>query len=98
LLACAQISKSKQAMTDTTITVRVTRELRERLEALAKQTKRSKSFLSNEAIKNYVEYEEKVVADILEGLGDIKAGRVVEHDEATRRFSAAIARGTRKSA
>jgi predicted transcriptional regulator len=85
-------------MTDTTITVRVTRELRERLEALAKQTKRSKSFLSNEAIKNYVEYEEKVVADILEGLGDIKAGRVVEHDEATRRFSAAIARGTRKSA
>jgi predicted transcriptional regulator len=85
-------------MTDTTITVRVTRELRERLEALAKQTKRSKSFLSNEAIKNYVEYEEKVVADILEGLEDIKAGRVVEHEEATRRFSAAIARGTRKSA
>jgi predicted transcriptional regulator len=85
-------------MTDTTITVRVTRELRERLEALAKQTKRSKSFLSNEAIKNYVEYEEKVVADILEGLEDIMAGRVVEHDEAKRRFSAAIARGTRKSA
>jgi predicted transcriptional regulator len=85
-------------MTDTTITVRVSTDLRNRLEAIAKETRRSKSFLSNEAIERYVESEEENLAGIEEGLEDIKTGRTVSHEEAVRRIDEAIARATRKSA
>ena len=85
-------------MTDTTITVRVSKELRERLEAVAKATRRSKSFLSNEAIERYVESEEDELAAIQEGLEDMKADRTIPHEEAVRRLDAAIAQAARKSA
>ena len=85
-------------MTDTTITVRVSTELRDRLEAIAKVTRRSKSFLSNEAIALYVESEEEILAGIQEGLDDMQAGRLVSHDEAIRMLDLAIEEGSRKSA
>ncbi len=85
-------------MTDTTITVRVSKELRERLEAVAKATRRSKSFLSNEAIERYVESEEDELAAIQEGLEDMKAARTIPLEEAVRRLDAAIAQAARKSA
>ncbi len=85
-------------MTDTTITVRVSKELRERLEAVAKATRRSKSFLSNEAIERFVESEEDELAAIREGLEDMKEGRTIPHEEAVRRLDAAIAQAARKSA
>jgi predicted transcriptional regulator len=85
-------------MTDTTITVRVSTELRDRLEAIGKATQRSKSFLSNEAIERYVESEEEILEGIEEGLEDMRAGRTVSHEAAMRRIDDAIARATRKSA
>lgn len=85
-------------MNDTTITVRVSTELRNRLEAIGKATQRSKSFLSKEAIERFVESEEEVLEGIEEGLEDMRAGRTVSHEEAVRRIDEAITRATRKSA
>lgn len=82
-------------MTDTTITVRVSKELRDRLEAVAKATRRSKSFLSNEAIERYVESEEEYIESIRQGMKDIEEGRGIPHEEAMRRIDAAIEAGTR---
>ena len=85
-------------MTDTTITVRVSSDLRERLEEIARHTRRSKSFLANEAIERYVQSESEIIEGILRGMEDVRAGRVVSHDEAMRRLRATVARAGRKRA
>lgn len=68
-------------MTDTTITVRVPTELRDRLERIAQATRRSKSFLAKEAIERYVETESEIIEGILEALAELDAGKGIPHDE-----------------
>jgi predicted transcriptional regulator len=83
-------------MSDVTVTVRMPKVLRDRLEALSTETRRSKSFLGMEAIQNYVETEEEIILGIKQGLADIKAGRVVPHDQAMKRFRATIEAAAKK--
>ncbi|WP_342362928.1 CopG family ribbon-helix-helix protein [Terrarubrum flagellatum] len=85
-------------MTDTTITVRVSSELKDKLEHIAKATRRSKSFLANEAIARYVETEAEIIAGIEEGLEDVKAGRVIPHEQVVREAKAIIENARRRSA
>ena len=72
-------------MTSTTLTVRLTPELKEQLSALAKRTQRTKSFLAGEAIASYVAREAAIIEGIELGLEDMQAGRVVPHEEAKQR-------------
>lgn len=65
----------------TTITIRVPVELKEKLTALGKQTRRSNSFLAAEALSGYVESEEDIIRSIEKGLEDIKAGRGIPHED-----------------
>jgi len=67
-------------MASTTLTVRLTPELKDRLGKLAERTRRTRSFLAGEAIAGYVERELEIVAGIERGLADMKAGRVVPHE------------------
>jgi predicted transcriptional regulator len=78
-----------------TVTVRLSPETKSRLEDLASQTRRSKSFLAGEAIVDYVERELKIVEGIKRGMADIDAGRTVPHDEAMRRIRATIERAAK---
>lgn len=71
-------------MGSTTLTVRLTPEIKDRLGTLAERTRRTKSFLAGEAIAGYVERELEIIAGIERGLDDMRAGRVVPHDEAMR--------------
>ncbi len=68
-------------MSDVTVTVRMPKQLRERLEALSGATRRSKSFLGHEAIARFVENEEEIVGGILEAQAEIKAGKGMPHDQ-----------------
>jgi predicted transcriptional regulator len=68
-------------MTDTTITLRVPQDLKNRLEALGSSYKRTKSYLALEAIQRYVETEEEYIEGIKEARADIKAGRTFTTDE-----------------
>lgn len=63
-----------------------------KLEALADQTRRSKSFLANDAIERYLARELEIVEGIQRGLADMEAGRVVPHDDAMSRIRATIER------
>jgi predicted transcriptional regulator len=74
-----------------TITIRVSSDLRAKLELLAESTRRSKSFLAGEAVSRFVESEAEIIDGIKEGLADIDAGRVVPHDQAMKRIRATIA-------
>ncbi len=80
----------------TTMTVRIPLQVRESLERLAGHTKRSKSFLAGEAIAAYVAQELAIVEGIERGREDVRAGRLIPHDEAMARLRATVERASRK--
>ena len=78
-------------MTSTTMTVRLPVDVKARLERLAAATRRSRSFLAAEAVEAYVDREVAIIEGIEAGLADMRAGRVVGHDEAMARIGQTIA-------
>jgi predicted transcriptional regulator len=76
----------------TTLTVRVSPQVKKRLGRLAAHTKRTQSYLAGEAISDFVDRELAVVDGIKRGLEDMHAGRVVPHKTAMRRLRATVAR------
>lgn len=65
----------------TTITIRVDRSVKERLEAVAQRTKRSKSFIAGEAIEEYLAVQEWQDARIQEALAAVERGEVIAHED-----------------
>ena len=65
----------------TTITVRISMDLKAKLDRIATATNRSSSFLALEALESYVQYELEIIDGILEGIADADAGRVISSDE-----------------
>jgi predicted transcriptional regulator len=74
----------------TTMTIRVSEDLKEKLGRLAHDTRRSRSFLAAEAVSAYVERELQIIEGVQRGLADVDAGRVVAQDEAMAEVYAAI--------
>jgi predicted transcriptional regulator len=84
-------------MTTSTMTIRLDDSVKEKLERLAHDTRRSKSFLAAEAVSAYVERELEIIEGIQRGLADVEAGRVVPHDEAMAEIYAVIDSRSRKN-
>ena len=61
-------------MTTKTINVRLPESLYNQIEALAKATARTKSFLAIDALTNYVQSESWQIRDIYEGVKEADAG------------------------
>ena len=82
----------------TTMTIRISPDVKEKLERIAAGTRRSKSFLAGEAVAAYVDRELEIIEGIERGRADAEAGRIVPHDEAMAEIHAAIeAAETRRS-
>jgi predicted transcriptional regulator len=77
-------------MSSTTMTIRVSADIKEKLDRLAADTRRSRSFLAAEAVSAYVARELAIVEGINEGLEDIRKGRTVSHEEAMSELSSVI--------
>ncbi len=75
----------------TTMTIRVTTDLKEKLGRLAEYTRRTKSYLAAEAVEAYVNRELQIIEGVQRGLSDLDAGKVTPHREAMDRIDAAIA-------
>jgi len=65
----------------TTISVRVSKSTRERLENLARETKRSKSSLAAEGISAFIELEERQIAGIKKAMTSIENGLGIPDDD-----------------
>jgi predicted transcriptional regulator len=74
----------------TTLTVRVSPEVKKRLGRLAGHTKRTSSYLAGEAIADFVDRELAIVDGIKRGLEDMAADRVTPHKSAMRRLRATV--------
>jgi RHH-type transcriptional regulator, rel operon repressor / antitoxin RelB len=73
------MKRSKSAASgSTTLTVRVDKKTRDRLQKLARATARSRSFLAAEAIRAFVDRNEWQIEAIKQGIADADAGRVVD--------------------
>ncbi|MBD9444508.1 CopG family ribbon-helix-helix protein [Rhizobium sp. RHZ01] len=81
-----------------TMTIRVSEDTLAKLTKIAEGTKRSKSFLAGEAVSAYVERELSIIEGIQRGLTDVKAGRVVPHEQAIAEARQIIAEARRKKA
>ncbi|WP_439631545.1 CopG family ribbon-helix-helix protein [Shinella sp.] len=69
-------------MSSTTMTIRVSADLKEKLDRLATDTRRSRSFLAAEAVSAYVARELAIVDGVNQGLEDVRSGRTVSHEDA----------------
>ena len=77
MLACIQ------PMTEV-LSVRVDATVKKRLEALAKHSRRSKSFLAAEAIAAYVQAEEWQLGEIRSAIDELDAGQGVSHEKVSK--------------
>lgn len=81
-----QASKMTEADT-AVVTVRLNADLKIKLEALARSTRRSKSFLAAEAIAAYLELNEWQITEIETGIMELDEGKIVSEEEAAERYS-----------
>jgi RHH-type transcriptional regulator, rel operon repressor / antitoxin RelB len=68
-------------MSSSVLSIRLSPQTKAKLEALAKASRRSRSFLAAEAIEKYVAAESWQVAEIEAGIRDLDANRNVDHEE-----------------
>jgi RHH-type transcriptional regulator, rel operon repressor / antitoxin RelB len=71
----------------TVITARINAALGAKLEALARSTKRSKSFLAAEAIAAYVELNEWQIGEITAGVAELDSGEALSEKQAEERYN-----------
>lgn len=71
-----------QTMPTSTFTTRIDADLKERLQAIARQERRSASFMANQAIENFVEEREATKALVETGLKLIEKGAPTISSEA----------------
>jgi predicted transcriptional regulator len=64
-----------------TLSIRIDAATKQRLDALAKRSHRSKSFLAAAAISAYVELEEWQVGEIQAAMNELDSGQGVSHDK-----------------
>jgi len=72
--------------TEKTISFRAVAEKIDTLDALATAQDRSRSYLINEAITNYIELHAYQDALVRKGLEEMRKGRVVSHAEVLKRL------------
>ncbi len=66
-----------------TVTFHTSPEVKARLERLATHTRRSRSFLANEAVERYLSEEEDFVRAVEQGLAEADEGELIAHEDAT---------------
>lgn len=67
-----------------TLSIRLDASTKKRLDALAKRSKRSKSFLAAEAIAAYVETEEWQLGELQDGIAELDSGQAVSHEKVSK--------------
>lgn len=68
-------------MSTETLTIRIDSETKQKLDKLAQQTSRTKSFLAAEAITEFVKMQSWQIGQVQKGIEDCDAGRVIPHEQ-----------------
>jgi predicted transcriptional regulator len=68
-------------METTTLTLRIPEEMKDQLDKLADATRRSKSYLAGEAIRQYLELESWQIGEVQQALKEADANDFASDDE-----------------
>lgn len=90
VLRCTHMTTTTNESNRATVTFHTSPETKARLDRLANITRRSKSFLTNEAVERYLQAEEIFVNNILQGIKDAEEGKVFTTDEVRAKLHASI--------
>jgi len=72
------------AVNRATVTFHTSPEVKARLGILSGLTRRSKSFLTNEAVERYLAEEEEFIRDVEVGIAEADRGELIDHDEVVK--------------
>ena len=67
-------------------TIRIDDDVLGRIDGLAKALSRSRSWVINQAIDRFLEYEEWFVKEVKDGLAEVERGEIATHEEVVARF------------
>jgi predicted transcriptional regulator len=73
------------------MTIRIEREVKKKLDQLARSTARTKSFLVADAIQEYIRTNEWQIEAIEKGVEQADAERLVSHEEVKKKWRAKLA-------
>jgi predicted transcriptional regulator len=82
---------AKPARKSVTVTARIPPSLLKRLEAYAKVSGRSKSWIVEDILDRYVDQEKAFAETVLVGIRELDAGLGIPHEEAMQQIRAHIA-------
>ena len=74
------------------LNVRLAPETLRKLDAVAAATRRTRSFIANEALEAWIEREARIIEDVRVGLEEARAGKVVPHERVMKDAQAALDR------
>jgi predicted transcriptional regulator len=69
-----------------TTTIRISRRTQSRVDALARAMKRSRTWVINQALRQYLDYNESFVKAVRDGIKDVKAGRLIDHGDVVKKW------------
>ena len=72
------------------LNIRIAPETLQRLDAIAAATRRTRSFIANEALEAWINREIELIEDLQIGLEEVKAGKGIPHEQAMRQIDAAV--------
>jgi len=78
------------------MTIRISHETKQKLDRIASDTRRSKSFLAAEAVSAYVDRELEIIQGIKRGMADVRAGRIMPHERVSAEARQIIADAKRR--
>ena len=78
------------------LNVRLAPETLRKLDVVVAATRRTRSFIANEALESWIDREFELIEDLRIGMEEARAGKVIPHEVAMRRVSAAIDRAAKR--
>jgi predicted transcriptional regulator len=79
------------------LNVRLAPETLRKLDAVAAATRRTRSFIANEALEAWINREIEIIEDLRIGLEEVRAGKGIPHERAMRQIDAAVDRAAKHS-
>jgi len=79
------------------LNMRVSPETLRKLDAVAAATRRTRSFIANEALEAWINREIEIIEDLRVGFEEIRAGKGIPHERVMRDIDLAIEKAVKRN-
>ncbi|MPZ29434.1 MAG: hypothetical protein GEV13_00290 [Rhodospirillales bacterium] len=79
------------------LNVRLAPETLRKLDAVAAATRRTRSFIANEALEAWIDREIEIIEDLRVGFEEIRSGKGIPHERVMRDIDLAVQRAVKRT-